>query len=78
MREHVAALARETMPHDADGVELKLNDVVTVLGRVTSLQAQEDYCNVTIQIIERPDNMKNSITLNTKSTRLKHRDERTA
>ena len=37
------------MPHDKNGKLLQVGDTVTLTGKVTSVQANDDYCNVTVQ-----------------------------
>lgn len=49
--------------HDARGKALKVGDLVLIPAVVTTVQAFDDFCNVTVtsQIGRRPDGMKETI-----------------
>lgn len=53
--------------HDAKGRPLQVGDQVLVPARITSVDAQADYCNVTIESAfgRRPDGLNEKITTNT-------------
>jgi hypothetical protein len=38
------------MPHDRDGQELKVGDLVNVPCRVKAIHLTEDYCNVDLEV----------------------------
>lgn len=46
--------------HDRNGTPLKVGDLVMIPGKITTLQAGEDYCNVGVETVHgrRPDGMK--------------------
>lgn len=55
------------MPHDANGNLLKVGDKVTVNAIVSNISAQEDYCNLTINIPAKNETeVETNVTLNTK------------
>lgn len=60
------------MPHDREGHEVKPGDRVLVECVVKSVQAGEEYCNVTLETVSAmpPYETGTSITLNTKQTKL--------
>lgn len=58
------------MPHDIHGNELHVGDLVTVRCRVKSIQLTEEYCNVSLETVERmfPGEHVSALTLNAKQT----------
>lgn len=56
------------MPHDLNGDELHVGDLVTVRCRVKSIVLTEDYCNVSLETVERmfPGEHTSALTLNAK------------
>lgn len=38
------------MPHDANGVELKVGDKVAIFGTITNICVGEDYCNCSVEV----------------------------
>lgn len=63
------------MPHDSDGRELKVGDVVHVPCIITAIQPTNEYCNVNMETIEPmfPGTYKSTFTLNAKQVLLFHR-----
>ena len=43
------------MPHDKNGTELRANDTVLVRCRVRAVHLTEDYCNVDLTVLARPN-----------------------
>jgi len=56
------------MPHDKNGVELKIGDRVLIEAEVTSITMTEEYCNATVKTVlpMPPYADGTSVTLNTK------------
>lgn len=56
------------MPHDKNGQLLQDGDMVVVRCVVKSVQAHEEYCNVTLETVEPmyPSDRKDTITVNAK------------
>ena len=52
------------MPHDVNNNLLAEGDEVILRAKVKSIQAGEDYCNVTIESVHgrRPDGLKESVS----------------
>jgi hypothetical protein len=59
------------MPHDANNIPINVGDIVRIDCEVISVTPNEDYCNVTVKPIDGPENMRNSITLNTRATHMR-------
>jgi len=60
------------MPHDAQGQEIHIGDLVTLTARVTNLYPTLDYCNMTIEGIDGDDDprTKAACTINTRAVKL--------
>lgn len=58
------------MPHDKNGVELKVGDIVNVACRIKEIHLTEDFCNVSLEVVERmpPQRTVSILTLNSKQT----------
>ena len=56
------------MPHDKNGQLLEVGDLVTVRARVSSVQAGDEYCNVSLETVEpmHPTANTSALTLNTR------------
>lgn len=56
------------MPHDMNGTELKVGDIVNVPCRVKEIHLTEEYCNVGLETREPmyPGDQKNHLSLNAK------------
>ena len=56
------------MPHDKNGVLLKVNDIVTVSCVITGISPSEDYCNLSLMTVEQmpPTNDRSYLSLNAK------------
>lgn len=62
--------------HDKNGTPLKINDVVLIPAKITSLFAGEDFCNVAVSTVHgrRPDGAKETFcAINTGVMMLYHR-----
>lgn len=58
------------MPHDRDGNELRVGDVVYIPARITTIELTESYCNVTVETSQRmpPHDSVTTIVLNSVQT----------
>lgn len=58
------------MPHDKQGAEVHVGDVVTVRCRVKEIHLTEQYCNVQLETVEPmyPGEGRSMLTLNAKQT----------
>lgn len=58
------------MPHDINGDELHVGDLVTVRCRVKELHLTEEFCNVTLETTEKmfPGEHYSGMVLNAKQT----------
>jgi len=58
------------MPHDRDGKELKVGDVVYIPARIKTIELTEHYCNVTVETSQRmpPHDSVITIVLNSVQT----------
>lgn len=57
------------MPHDKNGSLIEIGDIVNIPCLVKSIQATDDYCNLTVETTEKmlPENKyTNTYTLNSK------------
>jgi hypothetical protein len=56
------------MPHDINGDELHVGDLVTVRCRVKRIELTEEYCNVSLETTEQmyPGTHYSALTLNSK------------
>lgn len=63
----VVQKAINKMPHDANGQLLEVGDLVNVPCKVKSVQAGDEYCNVSLETVHPmpPYTEPNTITLNT-------------
>lgn len=61
------------MPHDRNGIELRVGDVVNVPVLVKKIELTEDYCNVTLETVHKmePGQYPSSLTLNSRQTEAK-------
>lgn len=50
--------------HDKNGTPLKMGDLVLIPAKITSLNAGEDYCNVSVETVHgrRPDGAKETMS----------------
>jgi hypothetical protein len=62
--------------HDRNGTLLKVGDIVNIPGKVVSCSANEEYCNVTIQLSEPmyPETRLDNYTLNARQVFLVKRE----
>lgn len=58
------------MPHDKDGAELVVGNLVMVPCRIKAIHLTEDYCNVDLETKELmfPSDRPNTLTLNSRQT----------
>ncbi len=58
------------MPHDREGNELKVGDLVYVPAKIKTIELTEHYCNVTIETSERmpPRDAVTTLVLNSRQT----------
>ena len=58
------------MPHDLNGQELKVGDLVYVPARIKAIELTEHYCNVTLETSERmpPHDTVSTLVLNSRQT----------
>ena len=56
------------MPHDRDGQELRVGDIVRVTCHVKKIEQSEDYCNLTLETSQpmHPGNQRSPVVLNAK------------
>lgn len=56
------------MPHDIHGDELHVGDLVAAHFRITQIHLTEEFCNVTLETVEKmfPGDHKTTLTLNGK------------
>ena len=61
------------MPHDIDGKEFKVGDIVLVECKITEIHMTEEYCNVNLETTQPmyPTQDRNHIVLNGRQVRLK-------
>jgi hypothetical protein len=54
------------MPHDMNGIELRVGDVVTIQAVIREIHATERFCNLSLEtsLSDAPVGHKTSVTLN--------------
>ena len=62
------------MPHDSNGTELIVGDIVTAEFEVAELIPETEMCNATVRLIQKNGGVEGALTANTKSFTLKHRE----
>lgn len=62
------------MPHDIDGSEFHVGDIVQVECKITEIHMTEEYCNISLETIQKmyPSENRTNLVLNGKQVRLKN------
>ena len=62
------------MPHDINGEELKIGDIVNIPCRIKQIHLTGEYCNVTVETCGRmfPSDYRTEFVLNSKQVEIKN------